>query len=112
MKPATNDASWMEVIHLQSDENSIKELMHRLPEHISTMKPLPHLVDFSIMVNPQIASSMVLSFYWSKQRPLNYTEEGLLLAEFLNGWGMVYHSYWDIAFNLTQNHGETRPLSL
>ncbi len=107
MKLETKPKSWMEVMHLQSDERSIKELLSVLPGLIEEMTCPEHLVDIQLMTNPQIVSSLVLSLFWSNQKKQTYTKEGMFLADYLSSWGVVYHMYWNIACSVKGQKSET-----
>jgi hypothetical protein len=88
------DMQWLETIRLLASRGKIEILLRRLADTIAELKAAEGEEDLAIYSSQTFDSDLLFCIRWRKDGLPRKTREGLLLAEYLTGFGMVDHAIW------------------
>ncbi len=87
---------WIEEVNLcTSDDNTIETILRsQIRSHVESIRRSPECKEALIMHQPNVIGSFNLIVLWSGFGPPRKSRELLMLTEFLNSYGFVYHTLW------------------
>lgn len=86
---------WLETIRLLAAKNRIDDLLGSLPGLLATWGGAGLGERVALYRQQSVDSDLLVCIWWSHGPAPGKTREGLLLAEYLTGFGLVDHSVWE-----------------
>lgn len=87
--------AWLETIRLLAAKNRIDDLLRSLPGLLAAWGGVGLEERVALYHQQSVDSDLLVCIRWDQGPAPGKTREGLLLAEYLTGFGLVDHAVWE-----------------